>query len=253
MADQKPTTCSVPECGHRPYGQGLCNKHWQRLRNTGTTDHPAPRPPTACAVPGCGRTLHALSLCGKHYGRIKKTGNLTENRVRNRWIPAEERFWGRVDRSAGPDGCWPWIGARDKDQYGAFGANAGRFKAHAFAWRSTYHGPLHPDRSIFRHSCDNPPCCNPTHLYPGTHLENKADSVARGRHAAGDKHCSKTRPGWVRRGTQIHLAKLTETQIPQIRARLAAGETATNIAISLGVTHTAISSIKRGITWKHIH
>lgn len=90
----------------------------------------------------------------------------------------EERFWSRVDRR-GPDECWPWTGSRNPAGYGAFSRGGKRSNTHRVAWEMT-HGPI-PGRLHVLHACDNPPCCNPAHLSLGTHEDNMADMVAKGR------------------------------------------------------------------------
>lgn len=98
-----------------------------------------------------------------------------------------ERFWEKVDRSAGLDGCWPFMGARDDHGYGRFriGSKAddtGRtILAHRFAYELVV-GPL-PEGMGACHRCDNPPCCNAErHLFPGTHADNMHDMLLKGRH-----------------------------------------------------------------------
>jgi len=86
-------------------------------------------------------------------------------------------FWSNV----GPpdaNGCRLWLGYRGKPGYGVFKQRG----AHRTAWRLTYQGPTKPGAEHYRHSCDNPPCCEPSHIYPGTHTDNMRDRSARGRH-----------------------------------------------------------------------
>lgn len=93
----------------------------------------------------------------------------------------ESRFWSKVDTSAGLFGCWLWTGATARG-YGTFGSG-GQFGrnvlAHRFAWQRK-NGPI-PAGMVICHSCDNPPCVNPAHLWIGTHADNVADKIAKGR------------------------------------------------------------------------
>lgn len=92
-------------------------------------------------------------------------------------------WWSKVQ--AGDD-CWPWIAGHDRDGYGKFAIGQGgheqiHTRAHRFAYE-TFIGPI-PEGTVVCHSCDNPPCCNPKHLFIATPLGNNADKVAKNRHA----------------------------------------------------------------------
>lgn len=89
------------------------------------------------------------------------------------------------------------------------------------------------------HSCDNPPCVNPAHLFLGTTQENAQDMVRKGRWANG-----------IRCGELSHSAKLTLPQVEEIRGRYAAGERQVSLAADFGVRQTTISRIIRGDSWK---
>jgi hypothetical protein len=92
------------------------------------------------------------------------------------------RFWPKVDRSAGTDGCWPWTGGTNEHGYGILGLGgkgAGFIKAHRMAYAVAF--GLVPDFTCVLHHCDNPPCCNPDHLYIGDQKQNARDMKARGR------------------------------------------------------------------------
>jgi hypothetical protein len=96
-----------------------------------------------------------------------------------------ERFWSKVDRR-GPGECWPWRAAHSHqhDGRGVFYIKANgretRVVAPRVAWMLT-HGELPPRGVFVCHSCDNPPCCNPAHLWLGTSRDNTLDSMAKGR------------------------------------------------------------------------
>jgi len=80
-----------------------------------------------------------------------------------------ETFWARVDCTGD---CWPWLGARDPDGYGNLRAGNVNYRAHRAAYELTA-GPI-PSGMEIMHACDNPPCCNPRHLSPGSHQQNMA-------------------------------------------------------------------------------
>ena len=91
------------------------------------------------------------------------------------------RFHARVQEGA-EDECWPWAGARTKSGYGVMsGERRGDnpLRTHRVAFELHF-GPV-PDGLHVLHRCDNPPCCNPLHLYAGSNAQNVIDKVERGR------------------------------------------------------------------------
>ena len=109
--------------------------------------------------------------------------------------PIEDRFWSKVDRRAA-DECWPWKAS--KQRYGKFGigsrTDGTRTVVHAHRWLWQHlNGPLPPGYEVC-HTCDNPLCCNPAHLFVGTHADNMADRDAKGRQARGSRTGAHTHP-----------------------------------------------------------
>lgn len=108
--------------------------------------------------------------------------------------PLAERFWDHVKQGA-PDECWEWqSSAKSEFGYGIFqmGRGIGTRAAHQVAWELT-NGDR--DGHWVLHHCDNPPCCNPGHLYLGDAKANGRDMSERGRsRSAKVTHCPADHP-----------------------------------------------------------
>lgn len=188
--------------------------------------------PRLCSVEGCTRKHKGHGLCDMHRQRLARTGT-TDSPVKT----LAERFWEKVDKR-GPDECWLWTKATNEHGYGVMRPEGKRsgpgVKAHRV---SLMLAGVDIDGLLVRHSCDNPPCVNPAHLSVGTHADNSADMVSRGRQAAGS-----------RSGTH----KLTEEQVAEIRARAASGEMHRVLAEEFDVSRTNVTCIVNRKSWLHV-
>jgi hypothetical protein len=169
--------------------------------------------------------------------------------MNNKVTPLLDRYLAKVDKSGGPDACWPWTGSLNKG-YGQIGAgpcppgvarnSRVPLKAHHVAYRLE-HGEV-PAGSFVLHRCDNPPCCNPAHLFLGTQADNMHDMDGKGRRVTAD-----------RRGEAHGYAKLNDEIVRDIRALYAKGAISqTELGRLYGVTQAQISSIVLRKSWSHI-
>ena len=131
-------------------------------------------------------------------------------------------------------GCWEWQKGKDGGGYGSISIRRKSKSAHIVAFQLF----VGPTNGLFvLHSCDNPPCCNPSHLFLGTHTDNMQDMYKKGR-------------GANRKGESHPLAKLTQVQVDQIRSLYATGEySQAKLAVMYNMTGSGIGRIVKNITW----
>ena len=161
----------------------------------------------------CGATFHAS--CGKEEFCTEKCNLLFNVKISS-------------------NGCWVWQKSKDKDGYGyAKRKGSKTIKAHRLSYE-LFIGEV--GAAMVCHSCDNPSCVNPNHLFLGDAKINRADCAAKGRDMKG-------------RGALHHKAKLTDEQVISI---LASNDGAPDEAAKYGVHRNMIYAIRKGKNWKHI-
>ncbi len=156
-----------------------------------------------------------------------------------------ETFWSHVDKSSE---CWIWKGGKDKDGYGRFYISKPKmFKiAHRFSY--FIHNGFIDDSLLVCHTCDNPSCVNPNHLFQGTVQDNSDDMKRKGRQPKGDNIPYEKR----KRGVHHGDAKFTEKQVLKIRSQYAAGKTMDALMNIYKVNRSTIARMIRGQTWAHL-
>ena len=161
-----------------------------------------------------------------------------------------ERFWAKADKN-GPvpphrpelGQCWMWTGHREKrgTGYGHFSparrsGGGHSIRAHRFSYELTY-GEI-DDSMCVLHRCDNPPCCNPAHLFLGTHADNASDKVSKGRACRGETHGRR---------------RLSAETVLEIRALYAAGGIChREISERFTVSQGQVSNILSRKSWAHL-
>lgn len=182
---------------------------------------------------------------GQSLKRNAESREIIELRTRLRKLELIERYWSCVE-SRNNNKCWPWTGHCAHFGHGIIyvgDAYPGprRWYAHRVGW-SFAHEKLPPAHLVVRHACDNPPCQNPAHLVIGTHADNMADMVTRGRTG----YCGHP-------GEQHPSAKLTTIQVAVIRARYAAGGVSqATLGREFGISQVQIGRIISGQRWSTV-
>lgn len=231
MAERK--VCAIDGCGKPARRRGWCGKHYQRWYKHGDptiSRNAIGERPATCTVEECGRKHHAHGFCETHAYRFRTHGDPLggnepnpEAGVPRKWLEDRVGF-------DGPD-CliWPFGDALKVD-----GVN---WRASRYMCFLAHGEPPSPELHA-AHACGRGEqgCVHPQHLRWATAAENEADKLLHGTRAMGE---------------DVHLAKLTEQQVREIRA-LHGKLTQWEIAHRYGVSQAAIWSILARQTWKHV-
>lgn len=160
-------TCQIEGCENAIHARKLCNKHYRRMRDHGTTDDPV-RKRSVCKIDGCDRFVNGHGLCSTHYSRVRLHGNpqadVPVNKARK---TPEESFSARTKWSGD---CLIWTGSKSPGGYGRIYFGGRGFQAHRYAWERAQ-GPI-PEGMLVDHICWNRACVNVEHLRLATFAEN---------------------------------------------------------------------------------
>lgn len=161
------------------------------------------------------------------------------------------KFWSKVKMQ--PSGCWEWQGQKSKSGYGRSTLRKGiSYRTHRVAYMIYY--LTDPTGFFVCHTCDNPACVNPFHLWLGTASDNARDRNKKGRQAqtGGANHYAHKNPARVCKGEKHKWTKTTEQQVREIRQAFADGESQSSIARRLSVSKHIVFYIVHRKSWKHI-
>ena len=175
----------------------------------GSTQDPSGEYTSSLTIPGVGSAGEGQWIVQRHDGtfaiRATLEGPSAESVARLTARPAptwdedavrEEartlasagpRFWPRVKVGSKTE-CWPWTGPALPFGHGTWDGPYGKTTAHRYAWALANAG-MPASGAVIRHRCDNPICCNPDHLEPGSQEENVRDMIERGRASFTDTLC----------------------------------------------------------------
>ncbi len=157
-----------------------------------------------------------------------------------RWTTPEARFWAKVQIT---DGCWEWQGFclpvtnhPELRGHGQIRIDGRVVLVHRYSYE-LHHGPI-PDGLLICHSCDNPPCVRPDHLFIGTHADNTEDAYRKQRLVQGEQTCT---------------AILTAVIVREIRARcVTRTESYAALGRVYGVNEATIRALVHRKTWRHL-
>lgn len=184
-------------------------------------------PAAKCFIEGCEKPRHKeRRCCSMHASRLARTGSFEFQRK-----TPEERFYAKVKKSKG---CWLWQGSSSgRHGHGQISINGKLVPTHRFAWFLS-RGEWPPAKLCVCHTCDNPPCVNPDHLFVGTRLDNVRDAVKKKRHPHGESNGQ---------------CKLTADQVLQIRSDSRSNK---EVAKAFGICISHTKDIRQRKKWKHI-
>jgi len=145
-------------------------------------------------------------------------------------VAADDVFWKKVDRSGGPNSCWPWTAATN-GRYGLIRINNKNIRAHRKAF-SLRVGEI-PFGYEVCHKCDNPVCCNPEHLFVGTHRDNMDDRNRKKRYGNS-------------RGEKNGFAKLSDNQVVALKILSLSGWRCATLSVFFGICKAHVYKILSG-------
>lgn len=154
-----------------------------------------------------------------------------------------EVLWSKVDKR-GEDECWEWLGYKNENGYGRVQIKDWSYYAHRVIYDLVYPNIIErkapketSEKGFLLHTCDNPSCCNPKHLWIGTHKDNMEDKARKGRS-----------PDFS--GGKGPRCKLTMIQAKEARELKKNGMSTRELALKFGISLASMKTLLRGDSYK---
>jgi hypothetical protein len=227
-------TCTIPGCDQAIRTRGMCSTHWYHNKRYGDPLFCPPEKPTSCLVAGCGKPVEGHGYCAPHRRRWYKYGDPLAGKT----VAGAPRAFLDAAVVSQTDECIVWPFTKGEKGYAQIGG--GQTKERRQVHRiicERVHGPAPSPQHFAAHApviCHTRACINPRHIRWATPSENMFDRCVDGTMPHGEAH--------------PHAA-LTERQALAV---LADPRGVRAIANEYGVSHSTISNIRRGVTWKHL-
>lgn len=156
--------------------------------------------------------------------------------------PLREKLLSRLVKT--PTGCWEYGPSRTRRGYGSITFHRRPLLTHRIAYQ-LFKSPI-PFGMFVLHTCDNPCCCNPDHLYLGQAADNSRDMVEHERSAKGDRNGLRLHPGSIIFGKRPTNARLTDERVAAVFELRAKGWQMWRIGQQIGIPRRMVGAILSG-------
>jgi hypothetical protein len=180
LAKKEKQFCSIENCENKYFCKGFCQKHYYKNKRNG--DPLAKKEKQFCSIENCENKHSGKGFCNKHYQKNKKYGEPLAGKHSQNKAGTKEYIYENSEIDI--NDCWIWKRSKIKKGYGHPKFKGKLILAHRLSYL-TFVGEI-PNNLFVLHTCDNPPCVNPKHLFLGTNQDNMKDRNNKNRQAKGE-------------------------------------------------------------------